>query len=64
LANCPYVQFGSQGHTDSEVIFEAEVDRVYSNIPTSALKIQDTNIEIIKSSSFKDVVVWNPVFCL
>jgi D-hexose-6-phosphate mutarotase len=62
LSNCPYVQFGSQGHTDSEVIFEAEVDRIYSNIPTPSLKIQDVNIEIFKSSTFKDVVVWNPVF--
>ncbi len=44
------------------VIFEGEVDRIYTNVGTTSVRVGDGgNCEIlVKAVGFKDCVVWNP----
>lgn len=44
------------------VIFEGEVDRIYTNVGTNSVRVGDGgNCEIlVKATGFKDCVVWNP----
>jgi glucose-6-phosphate 1-epimerase len=65
LENCSYndstiSQNNSFTQPDSPLIFNGEIDRIYSNI-SQKIRLEDqADIMSIESTGFQDVVVWNP----